>query len=74
MHIICTFHFSLEEENLQRRTILAEVHSAEPRVAMAYQPDLKKGGYGGEEVMLVSVDDRSDQKVRESSTTLGHER
>ncbi len=27
MHIICTFHFLLAEENSQRRTILAEVHS-----------------------------------------------
>ncbi len=27
MHIICTFHFLLAEENLQRWTILAEVHS-----------------------------------------------
>jgi hypothetical protein len=27
MHIICTFHFLLAEENSQRRTILVEVHS-----------------------------------------------
>ncbi len=27
MHIICTFHFSVAEENSQRRIILAEVHS-----------------------------------------------
>jgi hypothetical protein len=27
VHIICTFHFLLAEENFQRWTILAEVHS-----------------------------------------------